>query len=90
MFKALSQIKNQKVCVWSKSVHHFISSNKKNSFQKTILESIAEEDSNFKGDGYTSLAIIYAVMSLCNWAAPSVISTMGPKFAMFYGSITYM
>ncbi|XP_031634196.1 UNC93-like protein MFSD11 [Contarinia nasturtii] len=57
--------------------------------EKTILESIANEDSNFNGDGYTSLAIIYAALAICNWLAPSAISICGPRGAMFIGSITY-
>lgn len=58
--------------------------------QKTLLDSISEEDPNFKGNGYTSLAIIYAVMATCNWFAPSVISVIGPKFSMIFGAITYL
>ncbi|KAK5642293.1 hypothetical protein RI129_008460 [Pyrocoelia pectoralis] len=58
--------------------------------QKTILDSIAQEDENFSGDGYTSMAIIYAVFAVFNWLAPSVISLGGPKVAMFYGSVTYL
>ncbi|XP_031346083.1 UNC93-like protein MFSD11 isoform X1 [Photinus pyralis] len=58
--------------------------------EKTILDSIGQEDENFKGDGYTSMAIIYAVFAVFNWLAPSVISLGGPKIAMFYGAVTYL
>lgn len=58
--------------------------------QKTILDSIEFEDPSFKGDGYTSLAIIYAVFSILNWAAPSVISLVGPKISMIFGAVTYL
>ncbi|KRT85162.1 membrane transporter, partial [Oryctes borbonicus] len=58
--------------------------------QKTILENISEEDPDFNGDGYTSLAIIYAVFAVLNWSAPSVISMIGPKFAMVFGAVTYV
>ncbi|KAK9693022.1 Ion channel regulatory protein UNC-93 [Popillia japonica] len=57
---------------------------------KTILQNISDEDPNFTGDGYTSLAIIYAVFAVLNWSAPSVISIIGPKFAMVFGSVTYV
>uniref|UniRef100_A0A0K8UD49 UNC93-like protein MFSD11 n=1 Tax=Bactrocera latifrons TaxID=174628 RepID=A0A0K8UD49_BACLA len=57
--------------------------------EKTILDSIAKEDTNFTGDGYTSLAIIYTTFSLCNWLAPSFISFTGPRVAMLVGSLTY-
>ncbi|XP_054726272.1 UNC93-like protein MFSD11 [Anastrepha obliqua] len=57
--------------------------------EKTILDSIAKEDNNFTGDGYTSLAIIYTTFSLCNWLAPSFISFTGPRVAMLVGSLTY-
>lgn len=58
--------------------------------QKTMLDSIKKEDSNFKGDGYTSLAIIYAVFAIFNWAAPSAISMVGPKISMIFGALTYL
>ncbi|XP_059473411.1 UNC93-like protein MFSD11 [Neocloeon triangulifer] len=57
--------------------------------EKTILDSIKHEDPTYEGDGYTSLAIIYAVLAICNWLAPSVISVTGPKLAMILGAITY-
>ncbi|KAF5273713.1 hypothetical protein FQA39_LY07403 [Lamprigera yunnana] len=58
--------------------------------QKTLLDSISQEDESFKGDGYTSMAIIYAVFAILNWLAPSVISIGGPKLAMIYGGVTYV
>lgn len=60
-----------------------------NGMKKTILQSIAIDDPDFKGDAYTSLAIIYALLSLCNWLAPSAISIIGPRGAMFIGSLAY-
>ncbi|XP_055851082.1 UNC93-like protein MFSD11 [Episyrphus balteatus] len=57
--------------------------------EKTILDSIAEEDKTFKGDGYTSLAVIYASFALSNWLAPSFLSFTGPRCAMLVGSLTY-
>ncbi|XP_063925511.1 UNC93-like protein MFSD11 isoform X2 [Zophobas morio] len=58
--------------------------------QKTIIDSIQQDDPDFEGDGYVSLSIIYAVMSILNWAAPSVISVIGPNFAMLIGGVTYL
>ncbi|XP_075230897.1 UNC93-like protein MFSD11 [Lycorma delicatula] len=57
--------------------------------QKTVLESIKKDTKDFTGDGYTSLAIIYVVFSVCNWLAPSVISLCGARLSMILGSITY-
>lgn len=57
--------------------------------QKTILESISKDDPTFNGDGYISLAIIYAVFALCNWFAPSALSKTGPRGAMLIGSAAY-
>lgn len=58
--------------------------------QKTLLDSIGKDNPDFKGDGYISMAVIYAVMSICNWTAPSTISMVGPKIAMIFGAITYL
>ncbi|XP_030369935.1 UNC93-like protein MFSD11 [Scaptodrosophila lebanonensis] len=57
--------------------------------EKTILDSISQEDVSFKGEGYTSLAIIYLFFSLSNWLAPSFISFTGPRVAMVVGALTY-
>ena len=39
----------------------------------------------FTGDGFTSLAMIYASFSLSNWFAPSVVALLGPKLTMVAG-----
>ncbi|CAB3373110.1 Hypothetical predicted protein [Cloeon dipterum] len=57
--------------------------------EKTVLDSITSDDPSFQGDGYTSLAVIYAVLAICNWLAPSIISVTGSKVAMIVGAITY-
>ncbi|KAG6445872.1 hypothetical protein O3G_MSEX004166 [Manduca sexta] len=58
--------------------------------EKTILDSITQDDSTFTGDGYTSLAIIYATLAICNWLAPSIITITGPRGAMLIGAVTYL
>ncbi|CAH4032569.1 UNC93-like protein MFSD11 [Pieris brassicae] len=58
--------------------------------EKTILDSIRQDDSTFTADGYTSLAIIYATLAVCNWMAPSVITITGPRGAMLIGAVTYL
>ncbi|XP_014680886.1 PREDICTED: UNC93-like protein MFSD11 isoform X2 [Priapulus caudatus] len=50
--------------------------------EKTVLEGTGV-------DGYVSLAILYAVFAASNWAAPSIISVTGPKYAMVFGGVVY-
>lgn len=57
--------------------------------QKVILDSIQAEDPTYTGDGYVSLAVIYAVFAISNWLSPSIITFLGPKYTMFVGAITY-
>ncbi|CAG2162297.1 unnamed protein product [Oppiella nova] len=57
--------------------------------QQTIVDSIHTDDTSYTADGYTSLCIIYAVLAIANWLAPSVIVITGPRLAMFVGAITY-
>ncbi|KAL0278554.1 UNVERIFIED_CONTAM: hypothetical protein PYX00_000347 [Menopon gallinae] len=54
--------------------------------EETVLSSLGDE---FKGAGYISLAVLYAVFATCNWIAPSVISLTGPKIAMLIGGAFY-
>ncbi|EFN87369.1 UNC93-like protein MFSD11 [Harpegnathos saltator] len=58
--------------------------------EKTVLSSINQDNPNFTGDAYTSLAIIYAVFSICNWLAPSYISMTGPRVAILTGACCYV
>lgn len=55
-----------------------------------MLQSIHNDDPSFNGDGYTSLAIIYATFSLCNWFAPSFISITGPRTSIVVGCLCYV
>ena len=36
-----------------------------------------------------SLAVIYAVFATANWAAPSIVAVVGPKWSMFGGGVAY-
>lgn len=57
--------------------------------QKVVLDSIQQEDHNYKGDGYISLAVIYSAFAVSNWVAPSFVGFLGPKTTMLLGAITY-
>lgn len=57
--------------------------------QKVVIDSIPLDDPSYKGDGYTSLSLIYAVFALFNWFAPSIVSVTGPRGAMVIGGLTY-
>lgn len=57
--------------------------------QKTVLDSVANEDPNFTGDGYSSLAIVYAVLSVCTFFAPSYAQEISPRLSIFTGSLCY-
>uniref|UniRef100_A0A8D9BSI6 UNC93-like protein MFSD11 n=1 Tax=Cacopsylla melanoneura TaxID=428564 RepID=A0A8D9BSI6_9HEMI len=57
--------------------------------EKIVLDSIRKDDPSFTGDGYISLAVLYAVFAVCNWGAPSFISVAGPRLSMVIGSLCY-
>lgn len=57
--------------------------------EQTVITSIHHDDPSFDGSGYISLAIIYGVLALANWGAPSAISLIGAKWAMIIGGVTY-
>ncbi|XP_076299111.1 UNC93-like protein MFSD11 isoform X1 [Lasioglossum baleicum] len=58
--------------------------------ERTVLQSISDEDKSFTGNAYISLSIIYAVLAICNWLAPSYISMTGPRVAILTGSCCYV
>lgn len=57
--------------------------------EQTVLAAAKEQDPNFNGDGFISLAVIYIVFSVFNWFAPPVVALIGPKWSMFLGGLGY-
>ncbi|XP_053698966.1 UNC93-like protein MFSD11 [Sabethes cyaneus] len=57
--------------------------------EQTIIDSIKSDDPSFNGDGYTSLAVVYATLSIANWITPPILSKIGSKMAMVVGAMTY-
>ena len=62
--------------------------------QTVILDSAKNKSSDgyvegFNGDGYYSLAVIYAVFTCANWFAPPVVSKLGPRITLFLGGVCY-
>ncbi|XP_027237310.1 UNC93-like protein MFSD11 [Penaeus vannamei] len=68
----------------------FTSFQTQGNMQQVVIKSIQRDDSNFKGSGYISLAVIYAVFATFNWLAPSCLSFLGPKLTMIVGGVTYV
>ncbi|XP_063612248.1 UNC93-like protein MFSD11 isoform X1 [Penaeus indicus] len=58
--------------------------------QQLVIKSIQQDDPGFRGSGYISLAVIYAVFATFNWLAPSCLSFLGPKLTMIVGGATYV
>ncbi|XP_037797122.1 uncharacterized protein LOC119592370 [Penaeus monodon] len=58
--------------------------------QQVVIKSIQLDDPSFRGSGYISLAVIYAVFATFNWLAPSCLSFLGPKLTMIVGGVTYV
>ncbi|XP_076046770.1 UNC93-like protein MFSD11 isoform X2 [Oratosquilla oratoria] len=67
----------------------FTSFQTQGNMQQVVIESIKAENEDFRGSGYISLAVIYAVFATTNWLAPSVLSFIGPKGCMIVGGVTY-
>ncbi|KAF8789041.1 UNC93-like protein MFSD11 like protein [Argiope bruennichi] len=57
--------------------------------QNIVISSMKEQYEGYNGNGYISLAVVYAVFAISNWVAPSIIFTIGPKISMILGGISY-
>ncbi|XP_042877916.1 UNC93-like protein MFSD11 isoform X2 [Penaeus japonicus] len=68
----------------------FTSFQTQGNMQQVVIKSIQQDQPDFKGSGYISLAVIYAVFASFNWLAPSCLSFLGPKLTMIVGSVTYI
>lgn len=55
--------------------------------EQTVVKSL--DNSTFTGSGYHSLGIIYGVFSFSNLLAPTIVTVIGPKFAMFVSGLLY-
>ncbi|XP_047485284.1 UNC93-like protein MFSD11 [Penaeus chinensis] len=68
----------------------FTSFQTQGNMQQVVIKSIQQDDPGFRGSGYISLAVIYAVFATFNWLAPSCLSFLGPKLTMIVGGVTYV
>lgn len=58
--------------------------------EQTVLDSFKEnENPNFNGSGFVSLAIVYIVFAAANWIAPVIVAFLTAKWSMFAGGIVY-
>ncbi|XP_019870877.2 UNC93-like protein MFSD11 [Aethina tumida] len=57
--------------------------------EKVILESVEEENPDFDVDGYICLCILFSSFSISNWITPSIISLIGPRLCIAFGSMTF-
>ncbi|NWU77063.1 MFS11 protein, partial [Onychorhynchus coronatus] len=54
---------------------------------QTVITNLNNTD--FHGSGYTSMSIIYGVLSASNLISPSVVAIVGPQFSMVVSGIFY-
>ncbi|NWW73988.1 MFS11 protein, partial [Climacteris rufus] len=54
---------------------------------QTVITNLNSTD--FHGSGYTSMSIIYGVLSASNLISPSVVAIVGPQFSMVVSGIFY-
>ncbi|NXC06809.1 MFS11 protein, partial [Orthonyx spaldingii] len=54
---------------------------------QTVITNLNNTD--FHGSGYTSMAIIYGVLSASNLISPSVVAIVGPQFSMVVSGMFY-
>uniref|UniRef100_A0A3Q3XJ30 Uncharacterized protein n=1 Tax=Mola mola TaxID=94237 RepID=A0A3Q3XJ30_MOLML len=55
--------------------------------EQTVIKSF--NSTEFHGSGYTSMAIIYGVLSGCSLIAPVVVTIIGPQLSMFFSGLFY-
>lgn len=54
---------------------------------QTVIKSFNSTD--FHGSGYTSMSIIYGVLSAFSLVAPVVVTVIGPQLSMFFSGLMY-
>ncbi|NWV71563.1 MFS11 protein, partial [Malurus elegans] len=54
---------------------------------QTVITNLNSTD--FHGSGYTSMSIIYGVLSASNLISPSVVAIVGPQFSMVVSGVFY-
>ncbi|KAF2984866.1 hypothetical protein EK904_004798 [Melospiza melodia maxima] len=57
------------------------------SSQQTVITNLNNTD--FHGSGYTSMSIIYGVLSASNLISPSLVAIVGPQFSMVISGVFY-
>ncbi|CAA91944.2 UNC93-like protein MFSD11 [Caenorhabditis elegans] len=67
----------------------FFAFNSQGFIEEAVIDSAADSGSINKHAGYYSLAIIYAVFTVANFAAAPIVDILTPKWAMVFGSCCY-
>uniref|UniRef100_A0AC35TT84 UNC93-like protein MFSD11 n=1 Tax=Rhabditophanes sp. KR3021 TaxID=114890 RepID=A0AC35TT84_9BILA len=67
----------------------FFAFNSQGFIEETVINSFSDKGEISKHAGYTSLAIIYAVFTLANFAAAPIVNQLGPKLSMVLAAMTY-
>uniref|UniRef100_A0A915EGB9 UNC93-like protein MFSD11 n=1 Tax=Ditylenchus dipsaci TaxID=166011 RepID=A0A915EGB9_9BILA len=57
--------------------------------EQTVIENYSKKGVVGQHDGYTSMAIIYAVFTFANFVAAPIVNALNAKRAMVFGGITY-
>lgn len=55
-----------------------------------MVDAIKKENPSYTGDAFVSMCIIYFVLSVANWFAPSFVMFIGPRISMIASGVTYM
>uniref|UniRef100_H3D160 Major facilitator superfamily domain containing 11 n=1 Tax=Tetraodon nigroviridis TaxID=99883 RepID=H3D160_TETNG len=55
--------------------------------EQTVIKSF--NSTEFHGSGYTSMSIIYGVLSAFSLVAPVVVTVIGPQLSMFFSGLMY-
>uniref|UniRef100_A0A1I7YHP5 UNC93-like protein MFSD11 n=1 Tax=Steinernema glaseri TaxID=37863 RepID=A0A1I7YHP5_9BILA len=67
----------------------FCAFNSQGFIEETVISNASEGGNVSKYAGYTSMAIIYGVFTLSNFAAAPVVRLLGPRWGMVFGSSCY-
>ncbi|KAK0405416.1 hypothetical protein QR680_017981 [Steinernema hermaphroditum] len=67
----------------------FCAFNSQGFIEETVISNASDRGDISKYAGYTSLAIIYGVFTISNFAAAPVVRFIGPRWGMVFGSCCY-
>nr|CAD2202555.1 unnamed protein product [Meloidogyne enterolobii] len=81
---------SQRFTTWNWLLFYFLAFNSQGFIEESVLDGYTKTGQVDKHAGYTSLSIIYASFTVCNFVAPPIIRLLGTRTSLVTAGLVYV